>query len=104
MVLPSGEVLDLLSELRKDNTGYDLKHLFIGGEGTLGMITGVSIAVPPLPKAVNVAFLACESFEAVKTTFARAKQDLGEIMSGEGGRLCQEWTRENTGWPREGSE
>ena len=40
-VLPSGEVLDCLSKLRKDNTGYHLKHLMIGSEGTLGVITKV---------------------------------------------------------------
>lgn len=50
-VLPDGTVLDNLSTLRKDNTGYDLKQLFIGAEGTLGLITGVSLLTPRRPKA-----------------------------------------------------
>ncbi|KAK2108038.1 D-2-hydroxyglutarate dehydrogenase, mitochondrial [Saguinus oedipus] len=56
-VLADGTVLDCLTSLRKDNTGYDLKQLFIGSEGTLGVITAVSILCPPKPRAVNVAFL-----------------------------------------------
>jgi FAD/FMN-containing dehydrogenase len=51
VVLPDGTILDQLSTLRKDNTGYDLKQLFIGAEGTLGIITGVSILTPPMPQA-----------------------------------------------------
>lgn len=49
-VLPDGTVYDGLSTLRKDNTGYDLKQLFIGSEGTLGILTTVSILTPPRPK------------------------------------------------------
>lgn len=56
-VLADGTVLNCLSSLRKDNTGYDLKQLFIGSEGTLGVITAVSILCPPKPQAVSVAFL-----------------------------------------------
>lgn len=56
-VLADGSVLSGLSSLRKDNTGYDLKQLFIGSEGTLGVVTAVSIACVPRPQAVNVAFL-----------------------------------------------
>lgn len=56
-VLADGTILNCLTSLRKDNTGYDLKQLFIGSEGTLGVITAVSILCPPRPKAVNVAFL-----------------------------------------------
>ena len=63
VVLPDGTILDNLSTLRKDNTGYDLKQLFIGAEGTLGMITKASILCPPRPKAVNVAVLGIDSFE-----------------------------------------
>lgn len=56
-VLADGTVLDCLASLRKDNTGYDLKQLFIGSEGTLGVITAVSVLCPQKPKAVNLAFL-----------------------------------------------
>lgn len=56
-VLADGRVLDCLATLRKDNTGYDLKQLFIGSEGTLGIITAVSILCPRKPKSVNVVFL-----------------------------------------------
>ncbi len=80
-VLPDGTVMDDLSKLRKNNTGYDLKQLFIGGEGTIGMITGVSILCPQRSKAVNVAFFGLESFEKVQKAFREAKGQLSEILS-----------------------
>ena len=52
-VLPDGTILDNLSTLRKDNTGYDLKQLFIGSEGTLGFITAVSMLTPKRPKVCS---------------------------------------------------
>ncbi|KAI8968015.1 hypothetical protein BDF20DRAFT_898394 [Mycotypha africana] len=81
VVLPDGTVLDNISTLRKDNTGYDLKQLFIGAEGTLGIITGVSLLTPKRPKAVNVALIALESFEAIQKAFVLAKDHLTEILS-----------------------
>ncbi|XP_004743866.1 D-2-hydroxyglutarate dehydrogenase, mitochondrial isoform X2 [Mustela putorius furo] len=80
-VLADGTVLDCLTSLRKDNTGYDLKQLFIGSEGTLGVITAVSIQCPPKPRAVNVAFLGCPGFAEVLQTFSSGKELLGEILS-----------------------
>jgi FAD/FMN-containing dehydrogenase len=80
-VLANGEVLDCLSGLRKDNTGYDLKQMFIGSEGSLGLITAVSILAPTAPAAQNVALLACDTFDDVLATFAAAKSGLGEILS-----------------------
>lgn len=62
-MLADGTVLDCLTSLRKDNTGYDLKQLFIGSEGTLGVITAVSILCPPRPRAVNVAFLGRQAIQ-----------------------------------------
>lgn len=53
----NGDIVDALNALKKNNTGYHLKHLFIGSEGTLGIVTKIAIQCPPLPKAVNVAFL-----------------------------------------------
>ncbi|KAM5271025.1 D-2-hydroxyglutarate dehydrogenase, mitochondrial isoform 1-T4 [Hipposideros larvatus] len=81
VVLADGTVLNCLTSLRKDNTGYDLKQLFIGSEGTLGVITAVSILCPPKPKAVNVAFLGCPGFAEVLQTFSSCKGMLGEILS-----------------------
>lgn len=80
-VMADGSVLDCLSTLRKDNTGYDLKQLMIGSEGTLGIITKVSILVPQKPNAVSVAFLGCQSFEDVQKAFVKAKMMLGEVLS-----------------------
>ncbi|ANB14358.1 Dld2p [Sugiyamaella lignohabitans] len=80
-VLADGTIYNGLSKLRKDNTGYDLKQLFIGSEGTLGIITAVSILCAPKPLAVNAAFLGLDSFEQVQKTFGRAKGELSEILS-----------------------
>ncbi|EGD78013.1 D-2-hydroxyglutarate dehydrogenase [Salpingoeca rosetta] len=80
-VLADGTVLNTLSGLRKDNTGYDLKQLFIGSEGTLGVVTGVAIEAVQRPAATNVAFLACNSYEQLQHTFQAAKHHLGEILS-----------------------
>lgn len=80
-VLADGTVLDCLSTLRKDNTGYDLKQLFIGSEGTLGVVTAVALLCPPRPQAVNVAFLGCPGFAEVLRTFRACREQLGEILS-----------------------
>ena len=56
VVLADGSVLDNLSKLRKDNTGYDLKHVFMGSEGTLGIITAAVVKLYPRPRAVETAF------------------------------------------------
>jgi FAD/FMN-containing dehydrogenase len=53
-VLANGEILDLLSVLRKDNTGYDMKQLFIGAEGTLGVVTKCAVLVPRRPQNTQV--------------------------------------------------
>lgn len=80
-VLPDGTIVEDLSALRKNNTGYDLKQLFIGGEGTIGIITGVSVICPQRPKAVNVALFGVESFEHLRKAFLEAKGQLSEILS-----------------------
>ncbi|KAG2190258.1 hypothetical protein INT46_010883 [Mucor plumbeus] len=81
VVLPDGTILDNMSTLRKDNTGYDLKQLFIGSEGTIGVITGVSILTPHRSKAVNVALLGLNSFEDVQKAFKQSRVELSEILS-----------------------
>jgi len=80
-VLPDGTIVDDLSKLRKNNTGYDIKQLFIGGEGTIGIVTGVSILCPQRPQAVSLAAFGVESFEKCQQTFVEAKTKLGEIIS-----------------------
>lgn len=80
-VLPDGTIYNSMHSLRKDNTGYDLKQLLIGSEGTLGVITGVSILCPSRPQAFNVAFLAVSSYEAVQKVFVGARKELQEILS-----------------------
>ena len=80
-VLADGTVVDDLSKLRKNNTGYDLKQLFIGSEGTIGIITGISILCPQRSKALNVAFFGLESFDHVRRAFKEAKGQLSEILS-----------------------
>lgn len=80
-VLADGTVLNMLGTSRKDNTGYDLKHLFIGSEGSLGIVTKVSILVPARPSAVNIAFLACKDYLTCQKLLLDAKRKLGEILS-----------------------
>ncbi|XP_067641620.1 D-2-hydroxyglutarate dehydrogenase, mitochondrial-like isoform X2 [Eurosta solidaginis] len=81
VVLANGEVMDLMSDFKKDNTGYHLKHLFIGAEGTLGIVTKLSILCAPLPQAQHLAFIGLPSFNDVLKTFKSARSNLGEILS-----------------------
>ena len=71
VVLPDGRIWDGLYGLRKNNTGFDLKHLFIGSEGTLGIITGATLKLHPLPTARAMAWLAVESPQAAITLLDR---------------------------------
>ncbi|ERL93202.1 hypothetical protein D910_10499 [Dendroctonus ponderosae] len=80
-VKADGEIIDLLSTLKKDNTGFHLKHLFIGSEGALGVVTKVAIQCPAKPKATNLAFLGLESFSHILKVLKKAKGDLGEILA-----------------------
>lgn len=81
VVLPNGEVISNINALRKDNTGYDLKQLFIGAEGTIGVITGVSILAAAKPKALNAVFFGLDCFDTVQKLFVKAKGELSEILS-----------------------
>ncbi|KAJ2938222.1 hypothetical protein O0L34_g17559 [Tuta absoluta] len=80
-VKADGTVIDCLRTLKKDNTGYHLKHLFIGSEGTLGVVTKVAIHCPVLPKAVTVGFFGVKNFDNVLNLYKSAKSSLGEILS-----------------------
>jgi len=73
VVLPDGQVWDGLRGLRKDNTGYDLKQLFIGGEGTLGIITAATVKLFPKPRETDTALLALSRVEDVMDLFSRAR-------------------------------
>ena len=81
VVLPNGDILNLMSQNRKDNTGYDLKQLFIGSEGTLGIITKASILCPKLCNSTNLMFLSVNTFENVLNVLKYAKIQLNEILS-----------------------
>ncbi|XP_055605186.1 D-2-hydroxyglutarate dehydrogenase, mitochondrial-like [Uranotaenia lowii] len=81
VVLADGTVLDLMSTSRKDNTGYHLKNLFIGAEGSLGVVTKVAISCPPATVTQNVLFLGLKSYEHVLKTFLEAKKLLGGILT-----------------------
>jgi D-lactate dehydrogenase (cytochrome) len=61
VVLADGRILNLLSKLKKDNTGYDLRNLFIGAEGTLGIITAATLKLHPKPRAIETAFVGLTS-------------------------------------------
>ncbi|KAG8080945.1 hypothetical protein GUJ93_ZPchr0007g5403 [Zizania palustris] len=81
VVLADGTVLDMLTTLRKDNTGYDLKHLFIGSEGSLGVVTKAAILTPAKLPSTNVAFLSCNDYMSCQKLLLAAKRNLGEIVS-----------------------
>lgn len=80
-ILADGRVVDDLVACRKSNTGYDLKQLFIGSEGTLGIVSAVSLITPPAPQAVNVALFAVRSYADIQNIFKMARSLLGEILS-----------------------
>jgi D-lactate dehydrogenase (cytochrome) len=81
VVLPDGQVWDGLRGLRKDNTGYDLKHLFIGAEGTLGIITAATLKLFPRPKAVETAFVGFRRVDDAMEVFARARAATGDQLT-----------------------
>src|SRR5438105_76245 len=74
VVLPDGRVLNALNKLKKDNTGYDLKDLFIGAEGTLGVITAAVLRLVPRPRSVETAFVGAPSAQAALDLFGLANE------------------------------
>src|SRR5579885_2828073 len=73
VVLPDGRVWNGLRALRKDNTGYDLKQLFIGAEGTLGVITAATVKLFPKPREIETALVALARVEDAMALFAHAR-------------------------------
>ena len=93
-VLPSGEILHGLKRLRKDNTGYDLRGLLIGAEGTLGVITAAALRLHPVPARAGTAMLAVRDPGAALDLLSMAQAGGGvsafELMSGQGMRFLAE--------------
>jgi len=81
VVLPTGEVLDDLRKLKKDNTGYDLKDLFVGAEGTLGVITAAVLKLFPKPKGREVAWIGLESPELALSLYGLASDKAGPALT-----------------------
>jgi D-lactate dehydrogenase (cytochrome) len=82
VVLPDGRVWEGLKALRKDNTGYDLKQLFIGGEGTLGIVTAAVLKMFPRPKDQQTAFCALASLDSSLALLRRARAATGDQVTG----------------------
>lgn len=82
VVTPAGDIWDGLSGLRKDNTGYDLRGLLIGSEGTLGIITAATLKLFPQPAATITALAACPSLEAAVQLLGMARNRLDAALTG----------------------
>ena len=81
VVLPDGSIFDGLSTLRKDNRGIDLKQMFIGAEGTLGIVTAVSFKLMPPAEKVATALLGVGALSDAITLYRRARRDCCDLMS-----------------------
>jgi FAD/FMN-containing dehydrogenase len=82
VVLADGRILNGLSKLKKDNTGYDLRNLFIGAEGTLGIITAATLRLFPKPRAVETAFVGLKSpADALKLLSISQNEAAGSLTS-----------------------
>ena len=81
VVRPDGSIWHGLTRLRKDNTGYDLRNLMIGAEGTLGIITGAALKLAPRPVGVGAAMMAVKSPAAALELLAMAGEQIGEGIS-----------------------
>jgi FAD/FMN-containing dehydrogenase len=81
VVLPDGRIWNGLRTLRKDNTGYNLKHLFIGGEGTLGVVTAVAVRLHPKPAITTTAWLTVESVDDALACLAQLQSMAGDRIA-----------------------
>jgi len=82
VVLPTGEILNDLRYVKKDNTGYDLKDLFVGSEGTLGVITAAVLKIFPQPKGKGVAYAGLRNPDDVLRLFQLATEHAGPSLTG----------------------
>jgi FAD/FMN-containing dehydrogenase len=82
VVLPDGRIWDGLRALRKDNTGYNLKHLFIGGEGTLGIVTAVAMRLHPKPARTATAWLTFDHVDNALSCLAEFQSIAGDRIAG----------------------
>jgi FAD/FMN-containing dehydrogenase len=82
VVTATGDIWNGLTGLRKDNTGYDLRHLFVGSEGTLGVITGATLKLFPRPAAQLTAWAAVPSMDAAVALLGLAQRHLGPGLTG----------------------
>ena len=80
-ILPDGQIWHGLTRLRKNNTGYDLRNLLIGAEGTLGVITAAALKLYPRPAKTGTALLVVDSPEAALKLLSLAREQLGEMIS-----------------------
>jgi FAD/FMN-containing dehydrogenase len=81
VVLADGRIMNLLSKLKKNNTGYDLRHIFVGAEGTLGIITAAVVKMFPRPRAVETAFIGVPSPAAAVTLLNLAQARVGGTVT-----------------------
>ena len=81
VVLADGRIMNLLSKLKKNNTGYDLRHIFVGAEGTLGIITAAVVKLFPRPRAVETAFIAVPSPAAAVKLLNLAQARVGGTVT-----------------------
>ena len=81
VVLADGRLMNLLSKLKKNNTGYDLRHLFVGAEGTLGVITAATLKMFPRPRAVETAFIGVPSPAAAVKLLNLAQARAGGMVT-----------------------
>lgn len=88
VVLPDGKVFEDLKALRKDNTGYDLTQLFIGAEGTLGIVTAAALKLFPMARQRETALVGLATLDSAIALHAHARRELGDLLS-----ACELMTR-----------
>ncbi|RAH38414.1 FAD-binding oxidoreductase [Halomonas sp. SL1] len=81
VALPDGRLLSDMKSLHKNNTGYDLKQLFIGAEGTLGIVTGAVLKLYPQPQVTRTALIGCPDVDAVLGLYAQARRSCCDLLT-----------------------